>query len=192
MQILTKVFPLVSAVLVSGNAPRPVAQIALTLLRVIAGTVMIHNGLDKLADIEGFAEAYVEVIGLPFPIFFSYVAGLTELLAAPLLAIGLLTRPAALGLTLTMLVAIYHHILVAGLSIPFLELSMIYAGVFAFFLVNGAGDYSVDALLAKVLGFSAPKTTAEQVQALESSLTAVAEPQPIKEKVTGWGSYLNK
>jgi putative oxidoreductase len=192
MNILTKIAPLASATLVSGNAPRPVVQIALTLLRVIAGTVMIHNGLDKLADIEGFAEAYVEVIGLPFPIFFSYVAGLTELLAAPMLAIGLLTRPAALGLTLTMLVAIYHHILVAGLSIPFLELSMIYAGVFAFFLVNGAGDYSVDALLAKVLGFSAPKTTAEQVQALESSLTAVAEPQPIKEKVTGWGSYLTK
>jgi len=194
MNALTKIAPIVSATIVSGNAPRLLAQIALTLLRVVAGTVMIHNGLDKLADIEGFAEAYVEVIGLPFPIFFSYVAGLTELLAAPLLAIGLLTRPAALGLLATMLVAIYHHILVAGLSIPFLELSMIYAGVFAFFLVNGAGDYSVDALLAKVLGLSAsaPKATAEQVQALESSLTAVAEPQPVKAKVTGWGSYLSK
>jgi len=97
-----------------------------------------------------------------------------------------------LGLMLTMLVAIYHHILVAGLAIPFLELSLIYAGVFAFFLVNGAGDYSVDALLARALGFSAPKTTAEQVQALESSLTAVPDPQPVKQKVTGWGSYLSK
>lgn len=94
MKILTKVAPIVSATLVSENAPRSLAQIALTLLRAIAGIVMIHNGLDKLADIEGFAEAYVEVIGLPFPIFFSYVAGLTEAIGAPLLAIGLLTRPA--------------------------------------------------------------------------------------------------
>ncbi len=188
MNILSKVSPIASATLVSGNAPRPLMQIALTLLRVIVGTVMIHNGLDKLADIEGFAEAYVEVIGLPFPIFFSYVAGLTEAIAAPLLAIGLLTRPAALGLLATMLVAIYHHILVAGLAIPFLELSLIYAGVFAFFLVNGAGDYSLDALLARVLGFAKP--TKAQVEALESSLSAVAE--PAKEKVTGWGSYLTK
>jgi putative oxidoreductase len=188
MKILTKVAPIVSATLVSENAPRSLAQIALTLLRAIAGIVMIHNGLDKLADIEGFAEAYVEVIGLPFPIFFSYVAGLTEAIGAPLLAIGLLTRPAALGLFATMLVAIYHHILVAGLEIPFLELSLIYAGVFAFFLVNGAGDYSVDALLVKVLGFAKP--TIAQPEVVEPSLSAVAE--PAKEKVTGWGSYLTK
>lgn len=87
-----------------------------------------------------------------------------------------------------MLVAIYHHILVAGLEIPFLELSLIYAGVFAFFLVNGAGDYSVDALLVKVLGFAKP--TIAQPEVVEPSLSAVAE--PAKEKVTGWGSYLTK
>ncbi|MFN3926761.1 MAG: DoxX family protein [Pseudanabaenaceae cyanobacterium] len=177
---------LLSSLFISGNAPKTATQIALTILRVVAGVVMIHNGLDKLADIEGFAEAYVEVIGLPFPIFFSYVAGLTETIGAPLLALGLFTRPAALGLTSTMLVAMYHHILVAGLSIPFLELSVLYGAVFAFFTVYGAGDYSLDSLIAKVMGWG------QSVPAPGEPMPAVqSEPQPAV-PVTGWGSYLTK
>ncbi len=124
-------------------------QISWTILRVVAGTVMIHNGLDKLANIESFAQAYVAYLGLPFPITLSYLAAFTELLGAPLVALGLFTRPAALGLFFTMLVAMYHHVKVAGLSIPYLELSALYAATFLFFLVNGAGQFSVDALIAK-------------------------------------------
>lgn len=125
-----------------------VSQFGWTVLRVVAGLVMIHNGLDKLGDIPSFADAYVRVIGLPFPIFFSYCAAYTELIAAPLLALGLFTRPAAAGLFGTMCVAMYHHVLVAGFSIPYLELSMLYAACFLFFVLNGAGLFSVDALLS--------------------------------------------
>lgn len=127
------------------------SQAAWTVLRVVVGVMMIHNGLDKLSDIESFATAYVEVIGLPFPIFFSYVAAYTELIGAPLVALGFLTRPAALGLVGTMAVAMYHHILVAGFSIPYLELSAIYASCFLFFLVNGAGLFSVDTFISSWL-----------------------------------------
>lgn len=133
------------------------------MLRVVAGIVMIHNGLDKLSNIESFAQAYVQVIGLPFPIFFSYVAAYTELLGAPLLALGLFTRPAALGLFGTMLVAMYHHVLVAGLSIPYLELSMLYAACFLFYLVNGAGLFSADALIAGWLDAAIAMPTEEAV-----------------------------
>ncbi|MEN9206774.1 MAG: DoxX family protein [Gloeomargarita sp. GMQP_bins_44] len=115
-----------------------------TMLRVVAGVVMIHNGLDKLADIPGFAEAYVQVIGLPFPIFFSYAAAWAELAGSVLLIAGLLTRPAALSLLATMAVAIYHHIKVAGLGIAFLELPSLYAACFLLFTVNGAGPISLD------------------------------------------------
>lgn len=133
-----------SATLRSENAPKAIATTALTVLRVVAGVIMIHNGLDKISDIPGFAEAYVSEIGLPFPIFFSYVAALTELIGAPLLIFGLLTRPAAFGLMSTMLVAIYHHVHVAGFSIPSIELSALYCVCFAFFAVNGAGQFSLD------------------------------------------------
>ncbi|MGF1514673.1 MAG: DoxX family protein [Elainellaceae cyanobacterium] len=137
----------------SANYP---SQIAWTALRVVAGAVMIHNGLDKLGDIESFAQAYVQVIGLPFPIFFSYVAALTEVIGAPLLVLGLFTRPAALGLFSTMLVAMYHHIKVAGFSIPYLELSAIYSVVFLFFAINGPGLFAVDTWLASWLSAAMP------------------------------------
>jgi putative oxidoreductase len=155
-------------------------QVSWTVLRVVAGLVMIHNGLDKLSNIQSFAEAYVSVIGLPFPIFFSYCAAYTELIGAPLLALGLLTRPAAAGLVFTMLVAIYHHVLVAGFSIPYLELSMLYAACFQLFAVNGGGQYSIDALLANKLNSLATNSVLnaianqreQQVESLKSSYQA--------------------
>ncbi len=157
---------LISAALRPTLSPTYFSQAAWMILRVVAGVVMVHNGLDKLSNIESFAQAYVAVIGLPFPIFFSYLAAYTELIGAPLLALGLLTRPAALGLFSTMMVAMYHHVLVAGFSIPYLELSALYASCFLFFLVNGAGLFSVDALLAgwmnaASLNFSTDPTSAE-------------------------------
>ncbi|MGF1535827.1 MAG: DoxX family protein [Elainellaceae cyanobacterium] len=150
------------------------SQVAWTVLRVVAGTVMIHNGLDKLGDIESFAMAYVQVIGLPFPIFFSYVAALTELIGAPLLILGLFTRPAALGLFSTMLVAMYHHIKVAGLSIPYLELSALYSAVFLFFTINGPGLFAIDTLLVSWLGAAAGRQTEIEsaVKAPERELVA--------------------
>lgn len=135
---------LLSALFRSKLTPNYGLQGTWTILRVVIGLFMIHNGVDKLSDVESFAEAYVEVIGLPFPIFFSYVAGYTELIAAPLVALGLFTRPAALLNFATMATAIYHHILVAGFSIPYLELATIYAAAFLFFTVNGGGLFSLD------------------------------------------------
>jgi len=138
-------------ILGSNNLPVSLTQASLLLLRVVLGTVMVHNGLDKLGDISGFAEAYVEAIGLPFPIFFAYCAALTEVVCSPLLIFGFLTRPAALGLFMTMLVANYHHIVIAGFSIPTLELSSIYAASFAFFTIYGGGKYVIDSLFVNVL-----------------------------------------
>ncbi|MBE9179003.1 DoxX family protein [Oculatella sp. LEGE 06141] len=169
MHITQRLAAVLSAVLRPSLAPSYTSQSAWTVLRVVAGLVMIHNGLDKLADIESFAQAYVSVIGLPFPIFFSYVAAYTELLGAPLLALGLFTRPAAAGLLSTMLVAMYHHIKVAGFSIPYLELSMLYASCFLFFTVNGAGLFSIDALLSGWLSASMFGQQEQQRDTLESS-----------------------
>jgi putative oxidoreductase len=143
-------------------------QISWTILRIVAGIVMIHNGLDKLANIESFAQAYVAYLGLPFPITLSYIAAFTELIGAPLVALGFLTRPAALGLFSTMGVAMYHHVSVAGLSIPYLELSALYAATFLFFLVNGAGRFSIDALIANGLSGVSTKQAEGQRQSLES------------------------
>ena len=82
------------------------------------------------------------------------------------------TRPAALGLLATMIVAMYHHILVAGLSIPYLELSAIYAVCFLFFLINGAGLFSTDALILNWLDSKALTQKAKQIMLLEKSYQA--------------------
>lgn len=168
---LTQRFPVlfVSVLRHDSVAPRW-SQVAWTVLRVVAGLFMIHNGLDKLADIEGFATAYVEVIGLPFPIFFAYVAAYTELIAAPLVAVGLLTRAAALGLFATMAVAMFHHIKVAGFSVPYLELSAIYAAIFLAFAVNGGGWFSLDQLLANGIEAGLNRSSRQKLESLESSL----------------------
>jgi putative oxidoreductase len=167
--MIQRIALLLSTLLRPNLAPNYPSQTVWAILRVVAGFVMIHNGLDKLANVESFADAYVKVIGLPFPIFFSYCAAYTELIGAPLLALGLFTRPAALGLFSTMLVAMYHHILVAGFSIPYLELSALYAACFLFYLVNGAGLFSIDALISGWLGASTADQAYQQRESLEAS-----------------------
>ncbi|MBW4581297.1 MAG: DoxX family protein [Tildeniella nuda ZEHNDER 1965/U140] len=162
-----------AAVFKPNVTPNLLSQWSLAILRAILGIMIIHNGLDKIANIESFAQAYVEVIGLPFPIFFSYVAAFTEIIGGPLVALGLFTRPAAFGLFSTMCVAIYHHILVAGFSIPYLELSAVYASCFLFFTVNGGGLFSTDALIINWLDATALSTQAKQLMRLEKAYDAV-------------------
>lgn len=145
------------------------SQTTWAVLRAVVGIMMIHNAFDKLENIESFAEAYVSYIGLPFPIFFSYVAAYTELIGAPLVALGLFTRPAAFGLFGTMCVAIYHHVKVAGFSLPYLELPAIYAAAFLFLTVNGAGLFSTDAIIANWLDASALSSRAKQIMRLEKA-----------------------
>ena len=163
---------ILTAIFRPNYSPNFWSQTTWAILRVVVGIMMIHNGLDKLSNIESFAEAYVAYIGLPFPIFLSYVAAYTELIGAPLVALGLFTRPAALGLFATMCVAMYHHISVAGLSVAYLELSAIYAACFLFFLINGAGLFSTDALLVNWLNSSALSQKAKQIMLLEKSYRA--------------------
>ncbi|BAZ44492.1 DoxX family protein [Chondrocystis sp. NIES-4102] len=160
---------LVTAIFRPNLTPNFWQQTAWAIFRAVVGIMMIHNGLDKLSNIESFAQAYVAYMGLPFPIFLSYVAAYTELIGSLLLILGLFTRPAALGLFSTMCVAMYHHVLVAGLSIPYLELSAIYAACFLFFLINGAGLFSSDALITNLLDKSALTNQAKRIMLLEKS-----------------------
>jgi putative oxidoreductase len=168
---------LLSAVLRPSQTSSSAFQAGWTVLRVVIGIMMVHNGLDKLSDIESFAQAYVVTIGLPFPIFFSYVAALTETIGAPLLILGLFTRPAALGLFSTMCVAMYHHVLVAGLNLTYLELSAVYAACFLFFALNGAGAVSMDNWLVGQIKLRVVTAQAQQLQSLENS---VADGSPTK------------
>ncbi|MGB3638435.1 MAG: DoxX family protein [Rivularia sp. (in: cyanobacteria)] len=134
--------------------------------------MMIHNGLDKLGNIESFAQAYVEVIGLPLPIFFSSAAAFTELIGSTLLIFGLFTRPAAFGLFSTMCVAMYHHVLVAGFNIPYLELSAVYAACNNIFYHQWCWFIFYRCIDCKLARVSALSAQAKQIMRLEKAYEA--------------------
>jgi putative oxidoreductase len=128
------------------------ASAGLLLLRLSVGVMMIHHGQEKLADPQQFASTYVASLHLPFPLFFAYAAGFSELIGSWLVIFGLLTPLGALALTGTMAVAAYQHVLTAGLNIYVLELVALYLGGSLALLLVGPGRYSFDAGIVAELG----------------------------------------
>ena len=141
---------LLAAIFQSNSSNNTLFQIVWLIVRIFASVLMIHNGLEKLEDVPGFAENVVAAIGLPFPILFTYCAAYAEIVGSGLLAIGLFTRLSALSLVFTMLVAIYFHVKMDGFVIPPLETATLYGLTYLLFAVNGGGLFSVDTLIKKI------------------------------------------
>ena len=88
-------------------------------------------------------------MGFPFPVFFAYAAGLSEFAGGVLLAAGLMTRPSAFFILITMLVAgLIRH---ADDPFSSMEKSLLFAGIAFVFLVEGGGRFSVDGWLRKFM-----------------------------------------
>ncbi len=131
-------------------------ELSIFILRVGFSLFMIHHGLEKLQDPQGFSEF---VVGKYFsflpgdPVIWTFAAGITQIVCPIGLALGIFTRVAALGLLNTMLFAIYFHLLDTGLEgFPLavvedhnyaFELSSIYASISLYFLCAGPGRLSV-------------------------------------------------
>ena len=131
------------------------AELAIFVLRVGVSVMMVHHGLEKFQDPEGFAEF---VVGKYFgflpgnPIIWTFAAAATQVISPIGLAVGLFARISALGLLSTMLFAIPFHLLDTGLEgFPFavveghnyaFELSAVYAAIFFYFVCAGPGRLS--------------------------------------------------
>ena len=126
-----------------------IKSLGLLILRISIGTMFIHHGYEKTADIQNFADAFVRPIGLPFPILSSYIAAYSEIYGSWLVIAGLLTRFAALSIVGTIGVAIYHAIVTAGFNIYLLELLILYMGGALCILLLGGGDFALDIFLRK-------------------------------------------
>lgn len=149
--LLAGLAPLKPAALAYLQRPGMLASVGLLLLRLSIGVMMIHHGQEKLADPQQFATTYVASLHLPFPLFFAYLAGFSELIGSWLLILGLLTPLGALALSGTMATAAYQHILTAGFNIYVLELVVLYLGGSLALLLNGPGRFSFDAGMAPEL-----------------------------------------
>lgn len=117
-------------------------EINMTMLRISAGLLMAYlHGLGKIPPSEKLIGA-IASMGFPVPDLFAWLAGLAELIGGLMLAIGLLTRPAALFFSITMFVAAFGKHLHDPWEVK--ELSLLYLFIGLIFLSKGSGRISID------------------------------------------------
>lgn len=122
----------------------------LLILRVFIGAAMLTHGWAKISGgLAGFTQA-VAGMGIPAPEVLAPLAVFAESGGALLLALGLLTRPAAFLMLCTMAVAILGaH---GGQGFAAQEKAWLYLVPALFFLLKGAGKWSLDGLVFKKQG----------------------------------------
>lgn len=138
--------PLRSLLVGSGDTSRS-TDLALLVLRIVFGlTLAFGHGLGKLPPSEGFVDG-TAAMGFPLPTLFAWAAALSEFAGGVLLALGLLTRPAALFVAITMAVAfvVRHQAAVTGPESG--EMALLYLAASVALLLAGAGRYALDAIL---------------------------------------------
>jgi putative oxidoreductase len=128
----------------ASGVPRHV-DIGLLIVRVFAGLALAFaHGIGKVPPSDRFIDR-VAGMGLPAPELFAWLAGAAEFGAALLLALGLLTRPAAfLILGNFVVVAGLAH---AGDSFGDREKPLLFLTIALLYLFAGPGRYSLDAVL---------------------------------------------
>ena len=132
------------------------AGYGLTVLRVFVGIIFAAHGSQKLfgwfggGGLAGTAQ-WMESIGLTPGTLMALLSGGTEFFAGLALIVGLLARPAALGLSFTLLVAIFSMHIHNGLFMANngYEFALALLGGTVAVLLEGAGKLSIDGAIAK-------------------------------------------
>ena len=131
-----------------GKAYASLGPAAETLMRVVAGLSLVTHGWGKIQNPFG-AAGMVEALGFYPGVFWSPLLAATEFFGGILIAIGLLTRPAAFAATIVLVVTVYFHWIVQGEGFAGAEKSIIWAAVALFSPIRGVTRHSVDARLGR-------------------------------------------
>jgi putative oxidoreductase len=131
------------------------AGYGLTVLRIVVGVISAAHGSQKLFGafggygLAGTAQ-YMESLGLTPGYLMATLAGGIEFFAGLALIIGLLVRPAALGLAFLLLVAIFSVHISNGLFMANngYEFALALLGGSIAVLIEGAGKLSADRAIA--------------------------------------------
>lgn len=128
----------------------------LTLVRVMVGIIFMAHGAQKLfglfggGGLAGTAQ-FMESLGLAPGLLMALMSGGAEFFGGLALVLGLLARPAALALVVTLIVAIFSAHIHNGLFMANngYEFALALLGGSLAVLFEGAGKASVDGLIAK-------------------------------------------
>ncbi|EZH81543.1 MAG: DoxX family protein [Pseudomonas sp.] len=132
------------------------AGLGITILRIVAGITFAAHGSQKLFGwfggygLAGVAQ-WMESIGLAPGYLMALMAGSAEFFGGVALIIGLLVRPAAAVLAVTMLVAIFTVHLANGffMSNNGYEFALALLAISVALVFEGAGKLSIDSKLAR-------------------------------------------
>ncbi|MEQ9591100.1 MAG: DoxX family protein [Cyclobacteriaceae bacterium] len=119
----------------------------LLILRIGAGLFMAFgHGLGKMPPSEGLIKSTGE-LGFPLPVFFAWMAGISEFAGGLLIAAGIFTRPAAFLWICTMSTAAFLR----HADDPFgsKEKALLYLTIGLCLFLAGGGKYSLSKLLFK-------------------------------------------
>ena len=116
-------------------------EATITALRVAVGLLMAFlHGAGKFPPSQQLIGG-VEALGFPAPAVFAWLATLAEL-GGFFIAIGFLTRPAALMLFVTMAVAVFGRHAAGPMNVK--EMAMLYMFFSLVFFTRGASRWSID------------------------------------------------
>lgn len=131
------------------------AEPAYALTRFVAGAFLVPHGMWKLFGITGGTKEgmidFFSRIGLEPEELLVNLVGSVEFFGGILIAVGLLTRPAAVAATVTTATAaIYFHLPLGFYVEPGgVEFSGLWAVVLLMIAVRGGGRISLDALIGR-------------------------------------------
>jgi putative oxidoreductase len=131
------------------------STLAYPLIRFVAGFWLVPHGAQKLfglfgGNIQGTA-GFFSKIGLEPALPLAYLVGCTEFFGGLLIAIGLLTRPAAAAAAIMLAVAAFQVHLANGFfwTNAGYEYPLMWTFLMIAIFLRGGGNLSVDSKLAK-------------------------------------------
>jgi putative oxidoreductase len=127
------------------------------ILRILLGVVFIPHGLQKIMGFDGTMHFFTATLGIPA--VFAFLAIMAEFLGSWGLVTGLLTRVAAFGVTVNMIVAVYMLHWQNGFYMNWFgnqkgegfEFHLLVIAIGLALMLRGGGTLSVDRFLAKRL-----------------------------------------
>ncbi|MFK8330769.1 DoxX family protein [Pseudomonas sp. BJa5] len=132
------------------------ASWGLSVIRIIVGIIFMAHGAQKLfglfggGGLAGTAQ-FMESLGLAPGLLMALLSGGAEFFGGLALVVGLLVRPAALALTVTLIVAIFSAHIGNGLFMANngYEFALALLGGTVALMIEGAGRLSLDGLLVR-------------------------------------------